>query len=133
MNWIFRIKRIARSDFKVRSPERDAGTDRVRIAAIAKVLEQVGQEVGRERTKLAERLQAATDQAATLVGTDDFEYLERDEESEQALREAEIQMNRAHARLTQLDAFKRKLDTISDSVGSLAPGMSDPAPLRSDR
>lgn len=119
LNWIFRFKRVARSDFRVRSPERDAQTDQARVTAIATVLEQVDSEVRRERTKLAERLQAATDQAAGLVGTDDFEYLERDEASEQALSEAEIQIGRANARLTQLEAFKQKLDLIADSVNGL--------------
>lgn len=120
MSWVQRLRSVGGGGaFKVRSPERDARTDRERVSNLAKVLEQISEEVTRERTKLTERLQAATDQAASLVGTDDLEYLDRDEASEKALQDSEFQMRRANARLAQLRAFSAKLEAIAASVDEL--------------
>lgn len=120
MSWVQRLRSVGGGGgFRVRSPERDAESDRDRVAAIAKVIAQISEDVSRERSKLSERLQIATDQAALLVGTDDLEYLDRDEASEKALQDSEFQMRRANARLVQLRAFAAKLESIATSVDEL--------------
>lgn len=132
LSWIFGRKRMAQADFRVRSPDRDARSDSARVDVLRRALEQVAEETSRERAGLAERLRVATDQASMLVGTDTFEYLERDDESEHALTAAESQMKHARTRLTELEIFQKKIDVIASLVNELSKELSlDPA--RSDK
>jgi hypothetical protein len=64
--------------FKARSAERDAVTDRVRIASIMTAIETALQEAEREQEGLNRRVDDALARAAVTFGNGTEEYLERE-------------------------------------------------------
>lgn len=65
-------------EFRARSPERDAETDRGRIEAIMDAIESALQAAEREQTGLNRRVEDVLARAAVTSGNGDDEYLERE-------------------------------------------------------
>lgn len=64
--------------FRARSPERDADTDRTRIAAIMVAIEDALYAAEREQSGLNRRVEDVLARAAVTIGNGDDEYLERE-------------------------------------------------------
>jgi hypothetical protein len=78
-----RVRNFIRSQshnrkFKVRSTDRDAETDRVRIAAILGAIQTVLDDAEKEKLGFSRRVDDALAFAAVTMGTATDEYLERD-------------------------------------------------------
>ena len=98
--------------FRVRSSDRDEALDTERFDLITRTIERVEADIARERAGLTRRLEEAKTRASALVGSDTYEYLDRDDMAEKQLRESEIQMAQASRRL-------RRLDEVLGGVGAL--------------
>jgi hypothetical protein len=81
------------SEFRARSPERDAETDRTRIEAIIAAIEAALDAAEREQSGLNRRVEDVLARAAVTLGNGDDEYLEREalDNHHQNLFDKEIQ------------------------------------------
>jgi hypothetical protein len=81
------------SEFRARSPERDAETDRTRIEAIIAAIEAALDAAEREQSGLNRRVEDVLARAAVTLGNGDDEYLEREalDNHHQDLFDKEIQ------------------------------------------
>jgi hypothetical protein len=81
------------SEFRARSPERDAETDRTRIEAIIDAIEAALHAAEREQSGLNGRVEDVLARAAVTFGNGDDEYLEREalDNHHQDLFDKEIQ------------------------------------------
>jgi hypothetical protein len=81
------------SEFRARSPERDAETDRARIEAIIDAIEAALHAAEREQSGLNRRVEDVLARAAVTFGNGDDEYLEREalDNHHQDLFDKEIQ------------------------------------------
>jgi len=66
------------SEFKARSADRDAATDRMRVETILGTIENVLHETERERLGLSQRVEGVLARAAVTVGNGTDEYLDRE-------------------------------------------------------
>jgi hypothetical protein len=98
-------------DFKVRSPERDARTDTERFGALARSVSSAMEAVRAERNALKIRVDEARDRAALVAGTDNDEYLARDDRDAAHLRAYEQEMMAGDLRLKELE---RQLDGLNE-------------------
>jgi hypothetical protein len=80
-------------EFRARSPERDAETDRTRIAAIMDAIETALRAAEQEQSGLNRRVEDVLARAAVTFGNGDDEYLEREalDNHHQDLFDKEIQ------------------------------------------
>ena len=90
--------------FRARSPERDAETDRNRIEAIMMAIEEALQAAEREQSGLNQRVDDVLARAAVTLGNGDDEYLEREplDNHHHDLFDSEIQ--NGQRRLKELDS-----------------------------
>src|SRR5262249_5508438 len=65
-------------EFKTRSADRDAETDRARIASIMAAIQTVLDAADQEKVGLSRRVDDALARAAVILGNDTDEYLERE-------------------------------------------------------
>jgi hypothetical protein len=65
-------------DFRARSSDRDAGTDRSRVNSILEAIENALRATEQERSGLDRRVEDALARAAVTIGNGTDEYLERD-------------------------------------------------------
>lgn len=70
--------RLGGSRFRVRSPDRDAETDRARVALIMTAIETALQGAEGEQVGLTQRVEDALARAAVTMGNDSDEYLDRE-------------------------------------------------------
>ena len=91
-------------EFRARSSERDADTDRGRIEAIMDAIESALQAAEREQAGLNRRVEDVLARAAVTFGNGDDEYLEREalDSQHQDLFDREIQ--NGQRRLKELDS-----------------------------
>ena len=70
--------RLGNEDFKARSPQRDAETDRLRINSILEAIENALQAAEQEQSGLSRRVEDVLARAAVTLGNDTDEYLDRE-------------------------------------------------------
>ena len=123
MNWVVGLlQRRRTAQFVARSRSRDLDLDRRRFDTISRSIEQVETEIRREHDGLARRLHSARLQVSGLVGSEPFEYLDRDSVSERVLSQAEVQMDQASRRLVRLDAVLADLTQLKGKVAEIRAG-----------
>jgi hypothetical protein len=94
--------RLGEQDFKARSADRDAETDRVRVSAILAAIENALHAAEQEQSGLNRRVEDVLARAAVTFGNGTDEYLEREalDNHHQDLFSAEI--SNGQRRLTEL-------------------------------
>lgn len=70
--------RLGERDFRARSADRDARTDRSRVGSILEAIENALREAEREQSGLSRRIEDVLARAAVTVGNGTAEYLERE-------------------------------------------------------
>lgn len=70
--------RLGERDFRARSADRDAGTDRSRVGSILETIENALREAEREQSGLSRRIEDVLARAAVTIGNGTAEYLERE-------------------------------------------------------
>jgi hypothetical protein len=70
--------RLGGQEFKARSPDRDAETDRSRVGAILEAIENALQAAEQEQSGLSRRVEDVLARAAVTLGNDSDEYIERE-------------------------------------------------------
>jgi hypothetical protein len=109
--------------FRVRSSGRDDALDAERFDLIIRTIERVEADIARERAGLTNRLEEAKTRVSALVGSDTYEYLDRDDMAEKQLRESELQMAQASRRLRRLDEVLGGVGGLKEAAARLkAPG-----------
>lgn len=114
-----------------RSATRDTRTDAIRLGAVLTGLDRGLASIDRERSGIARRLEEARLRAASLMGTEDGIFSEREPEDEAMLVEAEAEMRNACHRIAVLDAHRALLlessRTFAEAKGVV--GEDPPHPL----
>jgi hypothetical protein len=100
--------------FQFRSPQRDAGTDQLRIGSVVQAIDGALKAALNERDALQIRVGTARDLASIAVGTGDDEYLTRDPKERQWIVEYEQQMIVGGDRLRILDQQIGSLTALWD-------------------
>ena len=70
--------RLGDQDFKARSADRDAETDRSRVSSILEAIENALHAAEQEQSGLSRRVEDVLARAAVTIGNDTDEYLERE-------------------------------------------------------
>ena len=96
---------IAGSDFKARSSERDAATDRSRIESIMSAGENALGSAEGEQLGLRSRMDDVLARASISVGNDTDEYLDREPHRTAALNFFDQEMARGESRLKELGSM----------------------------
>lgn len=110
------------SEFRARSPERDAETDRTRIEAIIAAIEAALDAAEREQSGLNRRVEDVLARAAVTLGNGDDEYLEREalDNHHQNLFDKEIQ--NGQRRLKELSSSIAHFKFLKAAMLSRFPG-----------
>jgi hypothetical protein len=115
------------TEFRARSPERDAETDRRRIEAIMDAIETALDAAEREQSGLNRRVEDVLARAAVTFGNGDDEYLERDalDNHHQDLFDKEIQ--NGQRRLKDLNSSIAHFKFLKAAMLSRFPDYRAPA------
>lgn len=115
-------------DFKVRSAERDAETDRSRVSSILEAIEEAIRKAEQEQTGLNRRVEDVLARAAVTFGNGTDEYLERDplDSHHQTLFSNEI--SNGQRRLRELATTVSHFKFLKAAVLSRFPDFKPPAP-----
>jgi len=92
----------ARDEFQARSAERDANTDRARVAAVAGALDEALRAAEAEHAGLRRRIEEVVERASIASGNEGDEYLTRDAADSQTLARFEREMANGENRLKDL-------------------------------
>lgn len=92
----------SRSEFQARSADRDAGTDRARVAAVAGALEEALRAAEAEYAGLSRRIEEVVERAAIASGNEGDEYLTRDAAASETLARFDREMANGENRLKDL-------------------------------
>jgi hypothetical protein len=113
-------------EFRARSPERDAETDRGRIEAIMDAIESALQAAEREQAGLNRRVEDVLARAAVTFGNGDDEYLEREalDKHHQDLFDKEVQ--NGQRRLKELNSSIAHFKFLKAAVLSRFPEFRAP-------
>lgn len=114
--------------FQVRSPERDAKTDRERIDSLGRAITAAIDSIRGEKDALQKRIEEARDRAALAAGTDVDEYLHRDPKDLTRVREYERQMSQGVRRLHELERQLDGLGKVRDAYMQFVNRPGDPSP-----
>src|SRR3979490_3018939 len=120
--------RLGGQDFKARSADRDAETDRVRVSSILEAIENALHAAEQEQAGLNRRVEDVLARAAVTFGNGTDEYLEREalDNSHQDLFSAEI--SNGERRLRELADQIAHLRFMKAAVLSRFPGYKAPVP-----
>jgi hypothetical protein len=114
---------------RFRSGDRDHATDRQRLEGVRTAIHAAIASIDQEAAGLKRRLDEASDRAASIAGTDDDGYLQRDAAEEKLLSEAERQMMGASRRLDDLRMQRQFFDRALAQFGSFGePAAAAAAP-----
>ncbi|MDQ2633462.1 MAG: hypothetical protein M3Y78_06960 [Pseudomonadota bacterium] len=110
--------------FRTRSPERDVATDARRFDRLARLLDELTDEISVERSGLERRYRAVTTDAAFLVEAVENDGIsgrsqDRVEELTASILECERRLDLLSRQASVLDEFRK---TASDLVGKPRPG-----------
>lgn len=107
--------------FQVRSPQRDAETDRERLGSVVKAINAAVGSARGERDALRVRVSNARDLASFAVGTGSDEYLTREAKDKARIAEYEQQMTMGEKRITELDRQIEGLTALQELAGRFFP------------
>jgi hypothetical protein len=96
---------IATQEFKARSSERDAATDRSRVASVMSAVENALSSAESEQVGLKSRMDDVLARASVSVGTLTDEYLDREPHRTAALNFFDGELARGESRLKELNAM----------------------------
>jgi hypothetical protein len=115
-------------DFKARSADRDAETDRSRVAAILAAVEKALQAAEQEQSGLSRRVEDVLARAAVTLGNGTDEYLEREalDSHHQDLFSSEI--SNGQRRLKELASEITHFKFLKTAIFSRFPDFKPPAP-----
>ena len=124
----FIMARLGHDEFRVRSAERDAEADMLRVGSIVTAIETALQDAEREQAGLSRRVDDVLARAAVTLGNGTDEYLERDalDNHHQGLFDAEI-LNEQR-RLKELAIEIGHFSFLKAAVLSRFPDYKAPAP-----
>ncbi len=119
--------RLGSQDFKARSAERDAATDRSRVGSILQAIETALHAAEQEQSGLSRRVEDVLARAAVTMGNGTDEYLEREplDSHHQDLFSAEI--SNGQRRLKELAAEITHFKFMKAAVLSRFPDFKAPA------
>jgi len=119
--------RLGSQDFRARSAERDAETDRSRVSAILEAIESALHAAEQEQSGLGRRVEDVLARAAVTMGNGTDEYLEREplDSHHQDLFSAEI--SNGQRRLKVLDTEITHFKFLKAAVLSRFPDFRPPA------
>ena len=112
-----RLKRL----FQVRSPQRDAETDRERLGSVVDAINTAVGSARSEREALRARVNDARDLASFAVGTGSDEYLTREAKDTSRIAEYERQMSVGEKRIAELDRQIEGLTALQELAGRFFP------------
>jgi hypothetical protein len=107
--------------FQVRSPQRDAETDRERLGSVVKAINTAVGSARGERDALRARVSDARDLASFAVGTGSDEYLTREAKDTSRIAEYERQMSVGEKRIAELDRQIEGLTALQELAGRFLP------------
>jgi hypothetical protein len=113
--------------FQVRSPERDAKTDRERIHSLGRAINIAIDSIRSEKEALQKRVDEARDRAGLAAGTDVDEYVYRDPKDLTRVRDYERQMAQGNRRLTELQRQLDGLRKVRDAFTQFFNRADDPS------
>lgn len=115
-------------EFRARSADRDAETDRARIASIMAAIQTVLDEADKEKAGLRQRVDDALERSAVTLGNDTDEYLEREplDDYHQSLFSSEIKAG--ERRLGELASMLSHLKFIKAAMLTRFPDSKLPVP-----
>jgi hypothetical protein len=114
-----------RREFRTRSADRDAETDRARIASIMAVLQKVLDDAEKETVALGRRVDDALARAAVTLGNDTDEYLDRDPRDDYHQSLFNLEISNGERRLSELATMISHLKFIKSAT---LTRFSDPLP-----
>ena len=114
-----------RREFRTRSADRDAETDRARIASIMAVLQKVLDDAEKETVALGRRVDDALARAAVTLGNDTDEYLDRDPRDDYHQSLFNLEISNGERRLSELGTMISHLKFIKSAT---LTRFSDPLP-----
>lgn len=113
--------------FRVRSPERDAKTDRERIHSLSRAINTALDNIRSEKDALQARVDNARDLAALAAGTDVDEYLYREPKDLTRVRDYERQMDQGNRRLKELQDQLEGLSKVREVFTQFFDRFDEPA------
>jgi len=108
-------------EFKARSSERDALTDRARVASILLAIGEALSAAERERAGLKKRLEDVVARASMSIGYGVDEYIDRESHRTKSLNFFDSEINRAESRLKQLESQVSHLQFLQAAVHARFP------------
>ena len=105
-----------RREFRTRSADRDAETDRARIASIMAVLKKVLDDAEKEKVALGRRVDDALARAAVTMGNDTDEYLDRDPRDDYHQSLFNLEISNGERRLSELATMISHLKFIKSAI-----------------
>src|SRR6202047_5047894 len=120
--------RLGGQDFKARSADRDAETDRLRVSSILEAIENALRAAEQEQSGLSRRVEDVLARAAVTLGNGTDEYLDREplDSHHQDLFSSEI--SNGQRRLKELAATISHFKFLKAAMLSRFPDFKPPAP-----
>jgi hypothetical protein len=117
-----------RREFRTRSADRDAETDRARIASIMVALQKVLDDAEKEKVALGRRVDDALARAAVTLGNDTDEYLDRDPRDDYHQSLFNLEISNGERRLRELATMISHLKFIKSAILTRFPDPLPPLP-----
>jgi hypothetical protein len=121
------LRARTRSYFKSRSSDRDGGTDRARVAAIAGALDNALLTAEAERSGLSHRVDDVLARAAITMGNESDEYLTRDPRDSALQDQFGMEILKGQQRLKELEATISHFEFLKSALASRFPNLTSPA------
>jgi len=112
---------VGEREFRARSPERDAETDRERFDFVMGAIDQALSSAEAEHAGLTKRVDDVLARAAVTFGNGDDEYLTREQLDSHHLDLFETEINNGQRRLRELTASISNFKFLKDAVQSRFP------------
>ena len=120
---LFRKNSLGGHQFRARSPDRDADTDRARIQSILTAIDGALRASENEHSGLSSRVEDVLARAAVTVGTADDEYLDREPHRSRHLDLFDTEIAKGHRRLTELSKMIGHLKFLKAAILSRFPDL----------
>jgi len=119
---------LGEGEFRARSPERDAETDRVRLEAILRSIDDALTNATAEQTGLAQRVENVLARASVTVGNGNDEYLTRERLDSDHLDLFEKEIVNGQRRLSELAVSIRHFGSLKAELLSKFPDFEQDSP-----
>ena len=112
-------------EFKARSFERDALTDRARVGSILFAIDEALSAAERERDGLKKRLEDVVARASMSIGYGVDDYIDRESHRTESLNFFDKEIDRAESRIKQLESMVSHLKFLQAAVQTRFPEQID--------